>query len=63
MHLLTDLVMDEFPTVNHVAETKRVRITFGLNGHLSLTIDEAAHLVAELAAALGEAQGEEVSPQ
>ena len=59
MYLLTDLVMDELPTVTHVAETKRIRILFGLNGHLSLAIDEAVHLVTELAAALGEVQGDE----
>jgi hypothetical protein len=48
--------------VKHIPENKTIRITFGLNGHLSLTLAEAAHIVTELAAALGEAQGEEVKP-
>ncbi|BAH52233.1 hypothetical protein [Rhodococcus opacus] len=60
--VVTDVVTDELPTVKHIAETKTIRITFGLNGHLSLTLAEAAHVVTELAAALGEAQGEEVKP-
>ena len=48
MFLVTDIVMDELPTVKHVPETKSIRIVFGLNGHLSLSLDEAAHLAAEL---------------
>lgn len=62
MYLLTDIVMDDLPTVKHIAENGTIRIVFGLHGHLSLALDEAAHLVTELAAALGEAQGAEVKP-
>ncbi|MCQ4120445.1 hypothetical protein [Rhodococcus tibetensis] len=62
MYLIADVVMDELPTVKHVVENKTIRIVFGLNGHLSLALDEATHLVTELAAVLGEAQGDEVRP-
>ncbi|WP_213575416.1 hypothetical protein [Rhodococcus sp. USK13] len=62
-YLSMDVVMDELPTVKHAPETGKIRVFFGLHGHLSLAIDEAAHLVTELAAALGEAQGAEIEPR
>lgn len=60
-YLLIDVVMDELPTVKHVPENGTIRVVFGLHGHLSLKPDEAVHLVTELAVALGEAQGGEVT--
>ncbi|QSE90304.1 hypothetical protein JWS13_17595 [Rhodococcus pseudokoreensis] len=58
-YLITDLVIDDLPSVKYNAETKTVRVTFGLQGHLSLSIAEAVHVVTELAAALGEAESAE----
>ena len=62
MYLISDAVIVEPPTVKRNADNGTLRIVFGLQGHLSLSVAEAVHLVTELAAALDEAEGDEVKP-